>query len=166
MTNPLVSLVCCLFVITGGLADMDFSRLFFQKYSLGDSRGKAENCAGGNFSLEWEPKQIDPEGSAHFFLDMIAPASFSSGVVSVNVWIPDVKDPIIKQTLNIDCSLMKDYIKECPIKKGAHITKDYQTSKLSRLPSGTFIGRMEIHNEKGELVICFKLTLTILGEKK
>ncbi|KAL5021423.1 hypothetical protein ScPMuIL_000578 [Solemya velum] len=145
---------------------MDFSRLFSPKNSMEASRGKAKNCAGGNFSLEWEPEPIDPREFVRIFLNMIAPASFQSGVVHANLSIPNVQEPIFNYASVIDCSTLTPYTKECPIKKGAHIKHEFKTSELSRMPSGTFIGRMEIHNEDGELVICFELTVTFLGEKK
>ncbi|KAK3596422.1 hypothetical protein CHS0354_020674 [Potamilus streckersoni] len=129
-------------------------------------RGYMKNCyPNSNYSLSWEPKDIDPHGSLTFFIKYKNPAQFDSGEYTVDIKYRFIH---VSKTTKITCQ--KDLRKiipsqNCPVEKERflyHYNVVYRNIIHFKNFKGTFRVKLTMQNDNGESLLCGTLEANLL----
>ncbi|CAH1779014.1 unnamed protein product [Owenia fusiformis] len=124
-----------------------------------NDKGKLEGCDGTKLTGSWSPKALSSGASINVALSLIPMADFQEGVGTLNVWIPNQPNPIIRQKLNLNCMDLQKYLPvACPLQKG----KKYNDTRTFTVPSpflpaGTYKLKLLVHNEHDDEVACVEI---------
>lgn len=133
---------------------------------MANDRGVVTSCGPpeSNFTLEWEPKNINPNGNISVYYDYTIPYDFTKGELSIALYFDNIPDPIFQDTLMVDCQIIRKYVPLCPMTAGKKLKGKYHNSNLLMLKGydGTYKAKLSLKNEKGKIMFCAMTTATIL----
>ncbi|XP_046381016.1 uncharacterized protein LOC124152214 [Haliotis rufescens] len=129
--------------------------------------GHVQSCGppDANFSVSWEPKVLDPEGSIVVNYTYKVPHDFKQGTADVALYFNKIKNPIFDDTFPLTCKDIKKYF-HCPFMAGPTVHGSYPYSNLLILKGydGVYKAKVNVKNQDGKVMICAIAVVEIRGK--
>ncbi|XP_067651090.1 uncharacterized protein [Haliotis asinina] len=131
--------------------------------------GHVQSCspADPNFTVTWEPKVLDPEGSIRVNYTYKIPHSFSSGTADVALYFNKIENPIFEDSFPVTCKDIEKYV-HCPFPGGLTVHGSYLYTNLLILKGydGTYKAKVNLKNQDGQVMFCAIAVVEIKGKDR